>query len=78
MGHIVYISRVILRLCNISLCSRLTFSNIKKCMDVMGEGGRGFQDNVHWTLFKIFLIFRYPLIPLPVLSKIRTFLIEIF
>ena len=28
-------------------------------MDVMGGGGgRGFQDNVHWTLFKIFLICR--------------------
>ena len=30
-------------------------------VDVMGKGGRGFQDNVHWTLFKIFLICWHPL-----------------
>ena len=45
MGHIVYISRVILQLCDISLRSRLTFSNIKKIMEwtlwARGEGVSG-------------------------------------
>ena len=45
MGHTVYIPRVILRLCDISLCSRLSFSNIKKCMEwtLWEEGGEGFR-----------------------------------
>ena len=33
-------------------------------MDVMGVGGRGSQDNVHWTLFKIFWFVDVPLLDL--------------
>ena len=45
------------------LIQQLDFQQYKEKyrMDVMGGGGRGFQDNVHWTLFKIFLICRRPL-----------------